>query len=594
MMETHAFQAETQKLLDLMIHSLYSNKEVFLRELISNASDAIDRRRFEGLSKPELVSEEAPKIRLVADGPARTLVVEDDGIGMSREEVVEHLGTIARSGTLEFLKNAEAGDAAAPELIGQFGVGFYASFMVAEEVEVVTRRAGEGTATRWISRGDGSYGLEDAEREAAGTSIRLSLKPVDIEAGIADFTQEWTLRDVVKRYSDFVAYPIELVLIEAPAPAEGEEDVVDLPTRREIEEPLNSMKALWTRPESEVDEEDYAAFYKHLTRDGQDPLLRVRTTMEGTFEARALLYVPSTAPYDLYHREQQSRGVQLFVRRVFIMDECRELVPEWLRFIRGVVDSEDLPLNVSREMLQQDRQIRGDPEPPRQEGAARSLGRPDARRTRPIATWRLLGPVRAGPEGGAPRSSTRRRSASSTSCSPPSTAEGDKALTSLSAYVDRMPEDQEAIYFDVRAPKLGVLRGSPHLEAFREKRHRGAASSADPVDDVWLQPDAARSIADKRFRSRSGRGEVELGSDEEKKQAEGGARARDTETYKDLLGAIRAARAGRREGGAPLASAHGTSPSCLVLEEGDLSPQMEAMLRQAGPGAFRSASRSSS
>ena len=357
-METHVFQAETQKLLDLMIHSLYTHKEVFLRELVSNASDALDRRRFEALGRPELQPDGPFEIHLEADRAARTLTISDNGIGMNREEVVANLGTIARSGTLEFLQRADAGDGASPDLIGQFGVGFYASFMVADEVEVVTRRAGEDKAVRWTSAGAGEYALDDAERAEAGTTIRLRLKPVDAESGIADFTDEWVLRQTIKKYSDFVAYPIRLTLLEpaaatdaAEGPAEGADagaaaddaSATDasgvLPTRREVDEPLNSMKAIWTRPEEEVSEEEFAEFYRHVTHDFADPMLRIATRVEGTFEARALLFVPSKAPFDLYHRERLHNGVQLYVRRVFIMDECRALLPEWLRFVRGVVDA---------------------------------------------------------------------------------------------------------------------------------------------------------------------------------------------------------------------------------------------------------------
>jgi molecular chaperone HtpG len=258
-MEKHAFQAETQKLLDLMIHSLYSNKEIFLRELISNASDALDRRRFESLSNTELQADRELAIDLVADRTTRTLSVADNGIGMSQEDLVENLGTIARSGTLEFLRRSETDDALAPDLIGQFGVGFYASFMVADEVEVLSRRAGEEGATRWVSKGAGEYSVEQAEREEAGTTIRLHLNAVDAEAGIADFCDEWVLRESVKKYSDFVAYPIRLTLVEAADEAgEAAEEAAEvrpadsLPSRREIEEPLNSMKAIWTRPESDT------------------------------------------------------------------------------------------------------------------------------------------------------------------------------------------------------------------------------------------------------------------------------------------------------------------------------------------------------
>jgi len=593
-MERHAFQAETQKLLDLMIHSLYSNKEVFLRELISNASDALDRRRFEALSNPALQPEGDLEIRITADRPDRTLTIADNGIGMSREELIEHLGTIARSGTHEFLRHAETekSEQLPPELIGQFGVGFYASFMVADEVEVVSRRAGEDKATRWVSTGAGDYGLDDAERQEPGTTIRLKLKPVDGEAGIADFCDEWVLRQIVKKYSDFVAHPIRLTLIE-PAPETDAATVPDgapdphpdadaetsrsasstgiLPTRRELEEPLNSMKAIWTRPEDEVEESDYHEFYKHITHDFQDPLLRIRTRLEGTFEARALLFVPSKAPFDLYHRERLHNGVQLYVRRVFIMDECRELLPEWLRFVRGVVDAEDLSLNVSREMLQQDRQIKT---------IRNHLVKKVVERLKTLLGedrecyerfWAEFGPVVK--EGLLDFGEKRDRIFDLVLA--PSTADRTK-LVSLSEYVDRMPEGQEAIYY-IAGPKLDVLRRSPHLEAFEEKGIEVLFLS-DPVDEVWTSQGPIQ-YRDKPFKS-IGHGEVEIGSEEDKEKARE-ALEKDQESLGDLLQTMRSAiQDDVKE--IRLSSRLKTSPACLVLEEGDLSPQLEAMLRQAG------------
>ena len=567
-METHAFEAETQKLLGLMIHSLYSNKEIFLREMISNASDAIDRRRFESLSQPDLASEGGPRIGLAADPAARSLTIEDNGIGMSRDEVVEHLGTIARSGTLDFVKQLDADAAAPPELIGQFGVGFYASFMAADEVEVVTRRAGEEKATRWVSTGDGSYSIGEGEREVAGTTIRLQLKAVDDDAGLADFTDEWVLRQVVKRYSDFVAYPIHLTVIEPPT----EEGVVAEP--RVVEEPLNSMKAIWARPESEVSEEEYGEFYHHITHDFGDPLLRVRTSIEGTFEARALLYVPSRAPFDLYHRERAARGVQLYVRRVFIMDECRDLLPEWLRFVRGVVDAEDLPLNVSREMLQQDRQIRAIRKHlvKKITEALGELAREDAEKYREM--WSQFGPVLK--EGLLDLEEKKDRILPLV-LTPSS--QDDEALTSLADYVGRMREGQDAIYYAV-GPKLDVLRRSPHLEAFADQGIEVLFFS-DAVDEVWLtQGDV--EFEGHGFRS-VGRGEVEPeelagDADDEQRKTE---RDEQAEGYEGLLQAIRTAlQEDVRE--VRLSSRLTRSPSCLVLGEGDLSPQLEAMLKQAG------------
>ncbi len=592
-METHSFQAETQKLLDLMIHSLYANKEVFLRELISNASDALDRRRFEGLSNPELQAEEELEIHLVADRLARTLTISDNGIGMTREDLVENLGTIARSGTIEFLNRSASSDEASPDLIGQFGVGFYASFMVADEVDVVSRRAGEDKATRWTSTGAGEYNLEDAQRDVAGTTIRLTLKPVDGDAGIADFCDEWVLRQTIRKYSDFVGYPIKLTIIEQAPPAEADADAdADAadgevrgegkeekspaasdgqPVTREIEEPINSMKAIWTRPESEVDDAEFDEFYKHITHDFQDPMLRVSTSIEGTFEARALLYVPGKAPFDLYHRERLHNGVQLYVRRVFIMDECRELLPEWLRFVRGVVDAEDLSLNVSREMLQQDRQI---------QTIRKHLVKKVVDRLKALAKedpskyetfWLEFGPVVK--EGLLDFEEKRDRILDLVLA--PSSAD-DVKLTTLADYKERMSPDQEAIYF-IAGPKLDVLRRSPHLEAFVDQGIE-VLFLTDPVDEVWVSQGPI-SYGEKPFKS-IGHGEVEIGSDEDKEKAKE-ALEKDEENLGDLLAAMRSA-IEEEVKEVRLSSRLKSSASCLVLEEGDLSPQLEAMLRQAG------------
>ncbi|MEM9175713.1 MAG: molecular chaperone HtpG [Myxococcota bacterium] len=574
---THAFQAETQKLLDLMIHSLYSNKEVFLRELISNASDALDRRRFEAVSNPELAADGELAIELTANRIERTLTISDNGIGMRREELVEHLGTIARSGTLEFLKRADKSDDASPDLIGQFGVGFYASFMVADEVDVVSRRAGEDAAARWTSKGAGEYALDGATRDEPGTTITLKLKGVDGEAGLSDFADEWILRNVVKKYSDFVAYPIKLTIVEeamAPEPEEGE-DVIDVtpgePTERAVEEPLNSMKAIWTRPESEVEDGDFDEFYKHITHDFQDPMLRVSTSIEGTFEAKALLYVPSKAPYDLYHRERAHNGVQLYVRRVFIMDECRELLPEWLRFVRGVVDAEDLSLNVSREMLQQDKQIQTIRKHlvKKVADSLKKMSKDDPEAY--LSFWGEFGPV---VKEGLLDWEEKRDRIFDLVLAPSTRHETD--LTSLSEYVERMPEDQEAIYY-IAGPNLDVLRRSPHLEAFRDQGVE-VVFLTDPVDEVWANQGPIE-YAGKPFRS-IGHGEVELGSDEDKEKAKEDLEKKE-ESFSDLLAAMQASIDDTVKE-IRLSSRLKRSASCLVLEEGDLSPQLEAMLRQAG------------
>jgi molecular chaperone HtpG len=552
--EVHEFQTEVKRLLDLMVHSLYSKKDIFLRELISNASDAIDRRRFAGLTQQELLPNGEFEILLEADSAARRLTLLDNGIGMTREELAKNLGTIARSGTGEFLARLrEASEAQAPELIGQFGVGFYSCFMVAERVEVVSRRAGETQAHRWASSGDGTFTIEPAERADAGTTVTLQLKPADTDDGIQDYTEEWVLREIVKHYSDFVAHPIRL----RPKPGEA------LQT-------LNSMKAIWARAESEVTDEEYREFYKHISHDWIDPLERIRAKLEGNFEAQALLYLPSKAPFDLYHREMARRGVQLYSRRVFIMDQCRELLPEYLRFVKGVVDAEGVSLNVSRELLQQDRQIR----------AIRNfLVRKvlDAlqklcteRRQDYLSFWAQFGPCLK--EGLIGMDERKDRTLGLVLAA--STRDASE-LTTLDAYVERMKEGQEAIYYAVGSSRA-IAENSPHLEAFRERGYE-VLLFWDQVDEVWLQ--TTPEYKEKKFQP-VGRGEVNLPEAAKQDDAEVKTPEIDRD-YGELMACLRVqlqedikeVRVSKRLT---------RSPVCLVGDAGDLSPQMEEMLRQMG------------
>src|ERR1700744_440515 len=349
------FQAEARQLLDLMIHSVYTNKCSFLRELISNASDALDKLRLEAFRNKDLdVDPSDLHIEVEVDSEARTLTIRDNGIGMTRDEVVELIGTLAKSGTAELrrqLKDAK-NEAASEELIGQFGIGFYSVFMVADKVELLTRKAGEAEATRWESSGDGTYTIESVDDAPQGTAVTLHLKPEDTENELHDYTQEWKIRHLVKRYSDFIAWPIRMeVERRTPAADDGGEETVTIET-----ETLNSMKALWARPKDEVSDEEYKEFYKHIAHVWDDPLEVISMKAEGTFEYQALLFIPSHAPFDLFSRDSNI-GIQLYVKRVFIMGDCDQLMPRYLRFIKGVVDAQDLSLNVSREILQQDRQI---------------------------------------------------------------------------------------------------------------------------------------------------------------------------------------------------------------------------------------------
>jgi molecular chaperone HtpG len=544
--ERHEFQTEVRELLDLMIHSLYSHKDIFLRELISNASDALDKLRFEALSRPELTPQGELGIRLEVDKDARTLSVHDNGIGMSRDEVVTNIGTIARSGTREFLKAVRERKAeVAPEMIGQFGVGFYSSFMVAGRITLVTRRAGEATATRWESSGDG-YTLADAERETAGTTVTLHLKPKDEEDGLKDYTDEWVLKDVVKRYSDFVSYPIRL----------GDET-------------LNSMKAIWARGKDEVTEEEHREFYKHISHDWNDPLEHISVHVEGSFEARALLYIPSKAPLDLHHRDGVHRGLQLYVKRIFIMDDWRELLPPYLRFVRGVVASDDLSLNVSRELLQQDRQVQAIKKHLVRRILAALKEMKEQRPETYRAFWTEFGAVLK--EGLISFEEGHDKVLDLVLA--PSTENAEPIA--LKDYASRMKDGQDAIYY-MTATSRDAAERSPHLEAFRA-RNWDVLFFLDPIDELWLR--LPRELEGKKLVS-AATSDLRLGSEDEKKRADE-ARKESEESHKDVLTALRAKLQDDVKD-VRLSSRLTESPACLVGDAGDLSPQMQELLRRAG------------
>ncbi|MBI1320487.1 MAG: molecular chaperone HtpG [Candidatus Hydrogenedens sp.] len=576
--EKHEFKTEARQLLDLMIHSIYSNKDIFLRELISNASDALDKRRFEAIQQPELLPEGTElRIRLEPDTEGRRLSIVDSGIGMSRDDVHELIGTIAKSGTKEFMKKLEQakGSEVSPDLIGQFGVGFYSVFMVADRVTLVTRKAGEDTATKWESAGDGMYTIEDAERAEAGTTITLHLKETDEEDGLSDFTEEWMLRRIVKQYSDFVAYPIQMDVSrteverdEDGKPVEGAEEKTVTTT-----ETLNSMKALWLRDKADVPDEEYNEFYKHISHDWQDPMARIQAKIEGTLEYRLLLFIPGTAPFDMYMRESRNRGVHLYVRRVFIMDECKELLPEYLRFIRGVVDSEDLSLNISREMLQQDRQIER-----MRKGIVgkvlaflKDLADKDAEKYKTF--WSTFGRVLK--EG---LFADYENQEALLELSRFSSTMEETELTSLQAYIDRMKTDQDAIYY-MTGESRKLIEQSPHLEAFREKGYEVLLLD-EPVDEVWTQ--SVFEFKGKKLVS-VGKGAVELGSEDEKKQAEE-ARKEQQENYGSLLEYLQKTLSEQVKE-VRISNRLTSSAACLVTDAGDLTPQMEQMMRAMGQAA---------
>jgi molecular chaperone HtpG len=560
--ERHEFQAEVKQLLNLMVHSLYSDKDIFLRELVSNASDALDKLRFEQLTRTELDASDL-HIRIEVDRAQRTLSISDNGIGMTREEVVKNIGTIARSGTREFLSTLDEAQKKSmpPELIGQFGVGFYSAFMVADRITLVTRRAGQPDATRWESAGDGAYTLADAERERAGTTVTLHLKPDDPEHP-RDYTAEHVIKDIIKRYSDFVTYPIRMQRWrdgEKPSDPKILED-----------ETLNSMKAIWDRPKAEVSDAEYNEFYRHIAHDWTDPLRTIPIKMEGTLEAYALLYIPAKAPFDLYSAEMK-RGVQLYVRRVFVMDECKELMPTHLRFVKGVVDAHDLSLNVSREILQKDRQI----QVIRKQLVKKVLGTlEDMKRDKPddyLQFWAGFGPAL---KEGLLGFDTADRDKLLDLVIAHSTHDTTK-LASLDDYIGRMKDGQDAIYF-LTGPSHDAIARSPLLEAFTAKGYE-VLLFTDPIDELWLE--RAPKFKDKQLTS-IGRGEVKLGSDDDRKKAAEALDEKQRE-FSDLLAFLRVQLQNEIKE-VRLSSRLTSSPVCLVADEHDLTPRMQKMLEQLG------------
>ncbi|MGA5896111.1 molecular chaperone HtpG [Streptomyces venetus] len=557
--ETFEFQVEARQLLQLMIHSVYSNKDVFLRELVSNASDALDKLRLEKLRDDSLDADVSDlHIRIDVDKDARTLTVRDNGIGMAYDEVGQLIGTIANSGTATFLKELreaqEGGDAEG--LIGQFGVGFYSGFMVADEMTLVTRRAGEGQGTRWTSRGESTYTLERVDDAPQGTSVTLHLKPADPENELHDYTSPWKIREIVKRYSDFITWPIRMV----PEPA-GEGDAPEPET-------LNSMKALWARSRDEVSDDEYHELYKHISHDWREPLETIRLQAEGTFEYQALLFIPSHAPHDLFTRDFR-RGVQLYVKRVFIMDDCEALLPPYLRFVKGVVDAQDLSLNVSREILQQDRHIQMMQRRLTKKvlSTIKEFRTKDAER---YATfWREFGTALK--EGLVTDSENRDAILAVSSFA---TTHADDEPTTLAQYVERMKDGQEDIYY-LTGESRQSIENSPHMEAFRDKGIE-VLLLTDPVDEVWV--DAVGEYEGKKLRSVA-KGEIDL--DGEGGEKAGEEREKQAEEYAGLLGWMREQlEEDIKE--VRLSARLTVSPACVVADAHDLTPALENMYRAMG------------
>ncbi len=564
--EQFQFQAEVNQVLGLVINSLYSNKEIFLRELISNASDAIDKLKYRALTQHDLVTEGAPlEIRILPDAEAGTLTLEDFGVGMTRDELIENLGTIAHSGTRRFLEAAreqagagagEGGDALG--LIGQFGVGFYSAYLVADRVEVVSRAAGAegGQAYRWSSDAKGGFTVTPAEREHQGTSIVLHLKD-----DAKDFLDAWKLKDLVRRYSDYVSHPIKLQEERWERPEGAAEDAEA--EKQLVLEQANRGKALWQRPKGELKDEDYQEFYKHLGHDWEAPLAWTHFKVEGVQLFTGVLFLPRKAPFDLYDPNKR-RGVRLYVKRVFIMDDCEELVPQWLRFLRGLIDSDDLPLNVSRELLQDSTVLRSI----RKQIVKKALDlldelakdRPDDYRL----FWEQFGPVLKEGLHFAPESRDRLAKLVRFRSSK---VDG---LTSLAEYVERMPEGQDAIYYIVGGSEKAVA-ASPHLEALRSKGYE-VLYMTDPIDEWAVE--GLSTFDDKRLVSAL-KADLPLeGQDEAKDEGE--------DQRKDELAGLLAKFEqvlGEQVAKVQLSKRLTSSPTCLVVPEGGLPAHLERMLR---------------
>ncbi len=558
--ETLGFQTEVKQLLHLMIHSLYSNKEIFLRELISNASDAADKLRFEALSAPELLEGDAElKIRISFDKDANTLTIEDNAIGMSRDDVINHLGTIAKSGTAEFFKNLSGDAKKDSQLIGQFGVGFYSAFIVADKVEVFTRRAGAPASegVLWSSQGEGEFDLSKIEKAERGSRIVLHLKKEESE-----FADGWRLRNIIKKYSDHVALPIEL-----PKEASGEEKEADAAVEWEV---VNRASALWTRPRTEVKDEEYQEFYKHVSHDFENPLAWSHNKVEGKLEYTSLLYVPTRAPFDLYEREAP-RGLKLYVQRVFIMDQADEFLPLYLRFTKGIVDSNDLSLNVSREILQKDPVI---------DSMKSALTKRVLDMLEKMAKnspddykkfWEAFGQVLK--EGPAEDFSNKEKIAGLLRFA--STQSGnDEQVVALSDYIARMKEGQDKIYY-LTGESYAQVKNSPHLEVFRKKGIE-VLLLTDRIDEwlmSYLTDFDGKSFVD------VARGDLDLGaldSDEDKQAQDEVAKSKEA-----LVTRLKAV-LGDQVADVRVSHRLTDSPAILAIGEQDLGLQMRQILEASG------------
>ncbi|HEY3275327.1 MAG TPA: molecular chaperone HtpG [Syntrophorhabdaceae bacterium] len=559
--EKFEFKTEVKQLLDLMVHSLYSHKEVFLRELISNASDAIDRARYESLQDSAVHENETGwKIKISTDKEGATLTVSDNGLGMTKEETIAALGTIAHSGTKEFLQALQSKAVKDnPELIGQFGVGFYSSFMVADRITVVSRKAGQGSkaAVRWESTGDGTYTVEDTEKEGKGTDVTLHLK----EEG-KEYLDQWQIREVVRKYSDFIEHPVVMDVEKEEPSALEEGKKVKVTT----EETLNSMKAIWLRDKSAVSDEEYKEFYKHLSHDFSDPLKIIHYKAEGTTEFNALLYLPARAPFNILYKDYKV-GPTLYVKRVQIMDHCEDLIPPYLRFVRGVVDSADLPLNVSREILQNNKLV----EIIRTSIIKKVLETLTEMKKDDYGAYREFYEEfgRILKEG--IHYDFQRKEAIADLLLFPSTKTEEHKFTTLQDYVDNMKPEQEAIYYITGTSLKDALK-SPYLEAFRGKEYE-VLVFLDEIDDFVM---ATLEFKGKKLQSVL-RGNIDLDKDVSKKVE----KRQEEKKYKELLDLIKD-RLKEEVKDVRFSGRLTDSPCCLVGDEDDIDPQMEKLLKAMG------------
>lgn len=558
--ETRGFQTEAKQLLHLMIHSLYSNKEIFLRELVSNASDAADKLRFEAVSNGDLYEGDTDlKIRISFDKDAKTLTISDNGIGMSRDEVIENLGTIAKSGTAQFMQKLSGDQKKGAQLIGQFGVGFYSAFIVADKVVVTTRRAGAAVneAVRWECSGDAEFTVESVEKEGRGMTVELHLKDDALE-----FADHWRLRSIIKKYSDHIAIP---VVMQKQNPAGEDADKAE-----SEDEVINTATALWTRSRSDVTDEEYKEFYKHVSHDFTDPLSWSHNRVEGNLDYTSLLFIPARAPFDLYNRDA-SRGVKLYVQRTFIMDDAEQFLPLYLRFIKGVVDSNDLSLNVSREILQKDPNI----DSMRSALTKRVLDMlSKMAKSEPenyTTFWKEFGQVMK--EGPAEDFANREKIAKLLRFASTHTGSADQNQ-SLDDYVSRMKDGQEKIYY-IAADNFNTAKNSPHLEVFRKKGIEVLLLS-DRVDE-WLMSHL-QEFEGKNFQD-VGKGELDLGKldSEEEKQAQ----EKVAEQLKPLLERVQTA-LDAQVSEVRITHRLTDSPACVVVGQFDMGAQMRRLLESAG------------